>query len=42
MIRNIRQHPGVFIGGMVTYAIVAHWVLPKFGGQLTAKAQARG
>jgi len=30
MIRAVKAHPGVFIGGAITYAVFAHWVAPKF------------
>jgi len=33
MIRSVKAHPGVFIGGMVTYAVVVHWVLPMYRGR---------
>lgn len=37
MLRAVRAHPGVFIGGMVTYAVLAHFVLPRYGGAITGR-----
>jgi hypothetical protein len=38
VIRSVKAHPGVFIGGMVTYAVVAHWLIPKYGSGMKSKA----
>jgi hypothetical protein len=37
MLRAVKAHPGVFIGGMVTYAVVAHWLLPRYGGAVSGR-----
>jgi hypothetical protein len=37
MLRAVKAHPGVFIGGMVTYAIVTHVLVPKYGKGVSAK-----
>jgi hypothetical protein len=29
MIRAVKAHPGVFIGGAITYAVLVHFVMPK-------------
>jgi len=31
MIRAVKQHPGVFVGGMITYALITHVLIPKYG-----------
>jgi len=41
MIRSVRAHPGVFIGGMVTYAVLAHWLLPRFAPSVAQKLPAK-
>lgn len=39
MIRAVKQHPGVFIGGGITFLIVEHFLRhTKQGSGLTAKA----
>lgn len=35
MLRAVKAHPGVFIGGMVTYAVLAHFVIPRYGNTLS-------
>jgi hypothetical protein len=40
MIKSVKAHPGVFIGGMITYAVIAHFVIPKYGTSLKAKLPA--
>lgn len=40
MIRSVKAHPGVFIGGMVTYAVITHFLLPKFGAGAMSKVKA--
>ena len=29
MLRAVKAHPGVFIGGMITYAVVVHFIVPR-------------
>ncbi len=43
MIRSVKAHPGVFIGGMVTYALLTHLVLPelKARGVTSGKSKAK-
>lgn len=36
MLKAVKAHPGVFIGGAVTYAFVAHFILPRYGHKLKA------
>ena len=31
MIRAVKAHPGVFIGGAVTYAFITHFLIPRYG-----------
>jgi hypothetical protein len=37
MFKAVKAHPGVFVGGMITYAVLAHWVLPKYAPAVSAK-----
>lgn len=34
MFKAIKAHPGVFIGGAVTYAIITHVILPRYGHKM--------
>jgi len=31
MIRSVRAHPGVFIGGGITFLLVEHWLMHRGG-----------
>jgi len=37
MLKSVKAHPGVFIAGAVTYAFVAHFILPKYGHTVMQK-----
>jgi len=37
MLRAVKAHPGVFIGGMVTYAVAVHWIIPRFAPALSGR-----
>lgn len=37
MIRAVKAHPGVFIGGAVTYAVIVHFLVPKYGKSVKGK-----
>lgn len=41
MFRAVKAHPGVFIGGMVTYAVLAHFVFPRYGGAITGRGASK-
>jgi hypothetical protein len=37
MLRAIKAHPGVFIGGAITYALITHVIMPRYGSTMKAK-----
>jgi len=42
MIRAVKAHPGVFVGGMLTYAVITHFIIPRYGHMASGKAKPSG